>query len=229
MNTFNDCLQLIVYAYFQLSKQKRYSRSEILKLTSEIRGKDAKQLELEDYLRNDLVDNFLMPNRELFDLEYFLFQPGAEENRNNVKTGILDIKVSSPILSGAIYYAFECKRFNNEIADEYITEGVFRFTNNQYYTKSEVKVGGMIAFLEARTPKIRINAADSPTIITELLEKHKALINTRSPITQVKLRCLDHKEVAQYEFVFLTEHERIDNKLINIFHLLLDYNELVVD
>jgi predicted nucleic-acid-binding protein len=60
-STFYSCLHLIVYGYSLLEQSKKYSRKNIRKLTSTIRRKETNKVELEDFLRNDLVENYIEP------------------------------------------------------------------------------------------------------------------------------------------------------------------------
>ena len=54
-STFNSCLNLIIYGYLKLLDGNTYSRKEILAVANSIRRKKTKRIELEDFLRNDLV------------------------------------------------------------------------------------------------------------------------------------------------------------------------------
>lgn len=228
-STFNQCLNLIVYGYSLLEKQEKYSRSSILNITTTLRGKAAKKVELEDYLRNDLVQKYIEPNRKLFGLDYWQFHSGAEEFIQNIKTGILDIKVTSPLFTGSTYFIFECKRLNKIIMDNYVTEGVQRFVDNQYYPESETSIAGMISFLEASDSKNAITNVSSFSVIDTALTKHKKKVKLKSNLSRVKLVCIDYEYVGTFEYVFVSTHGRgTEAKPIEIYHLILDYNHLVV-
>jgi len=229
-STFYSCLHLIVYGYLQLEKSKTYSRKEIQSIATSVRGKEAKIVELEDFLRNDLVTNYIEPNRPLFGLKYYQFNSGVEEFSNNIKTGILDIKVSSPLLNGNTYFIFECKRLNKTIIDNYIKEGVSRFVMGQYYPNNQNPIAGMISFLESIDIKNRIDCISAFSSIEKVLLKYKDEINLNGSFLQYKLECNNFKDIEDYKYTFVSMHTRSTNTLpIDIFHLVLDYNHLIVD
>lgn len=230
-STFNSCLHLIVYGYSLLEQSKKYSRKDILELTSTIRGKKTNKVELEDFLRNDLVENYIEPNRSLFGLNNLLFISGAEEFSDNVKIGILDIKVASPLWNGNTYFIFECKRLNKTILDNYVTEGVSRFIKEgKYYPKFQNSVAGMISFLEYVDIKHEIKSSDAFSTIEGVLQKYHEEIKLTSNFIQYKLDSKAYKYIEEFQYVFKSVHSRTANSLpINIFHIVLDYNHIVSD
>lgn len=229
-STFNQCLNLIVYGYSLLEKKEKYSRTNILNRATTVRGRPSKRVELEDYLRNDLVTNYINPNRNLFGLNYLQFHSGAEEFSQNIKTGILDIKVTSPLFNGNVYFIFECKRLNKEIIDDYITKGVQRFADSQYYPESETSVAGMIGFLESKNTQHTIASTSSFSNIDTALKKHKGKIKLKNNLSKVKLICAEHNFVQNFEYVFLSTHDRESKSIpIEIYHLILNFNHLVIN
>jgi hypothetical protein len=230
-STFNSCLHLIIYGYSLLEQCKKYSRKDIKELTSSIRNKETKKVELEDFLRNDLVENFIEPNRALFGLNNFLFISGAEEFSDNIKTGILDIKVVSPLWNGNTYFIFECKRLNKTILDNYVVEGVSRFTKGgKYYPKFQNSVAGMISFLEHVDVKHEIKSSDSFAALGGALQKYHDEIKLMGNLYHYKLECKSHKYIGKYRYIFKSTHERMQKGLpIHIYHLVLDYNHLVLE
>jgi hypothetical protein len=230
-STFNSCLHLIVYGYSLLEQSKKYSRKDILELTSTIRGKETNKVELEDFLRNDLVQNYIEPNRSLFGLNNFLFISGAEEYSDNIKIGILDIKVTSPLWNGNTYFIFECKRLNKSILDNYVVEGVSRFIKEgKYYPKFQNSVAGMISFLEHVDIKHEIKSNDAFSTIEGVLHKYHDEIKLTGNLLQYKLECKSYKYIEEYQYIFRSSHSRAQNVLpINIYHVVLDYNHLISD
>jgi hypothetical protein len=115
---FKQCLNLIVYAYEQIKKDKSahpYSRHLIHETILGVRQSRSSHIEIEDYLKYDMVNNYLKGLKKLFNLDYFSIQAGVEESKQNVKIGIVDIKfelISAVNLEGT-YFVFECKRINN--------------------------------------------------------------------------------------------------------------------
>lgn len=228
-STFDSCINLIVHGYSQLEKNEKYSRKSILRVASNVRGRKAKRVELEDYLRNDLITNYINPNRAIFGLEWYQFHSGVEEFEKNIKTGILDIKVCSPKLDGTVYYVFECKRMNKLIEDNYVTEGIIRFIENQYYPESTSSVAGMISFLEAEIPTNKIDCSTSFNNFDTLLKKHKSILQTKTQLKIHKLSCESSNYVDGFKFVYFSSHGRKMGKSdINIYHIILDYNHLIV-
>jgi len=229
-SSFYSCLHLIVYSYSLLEKSKRYSRIDIRNLATSIRGKTDKNVELEDFLRNDLVKNYIEPNRQLFGLDNYLFQSGAEEFSNNIKTGILDIKVCSPLFNGNTYYIFECKRLNKSIIDKYVKEGICRFIKGQYYPNSENSVSGMISFLESVDTKNAITSESAFHAIESVLLKYKNETQFGGCLYQCQLDCCKYKYVDDFKYAFQSKHLRSSSSLpIDIFHIILDYNHLIKD
>ena len=164
---------LVGHSYSELKKEKykdKYSRKEILNKHIQFKGnKGAKtKLELEDYLRNDLLKNYINNNKSKFNLEYFHFEPGVDEIKDGVTIGSLDIKVLLPTnnsLSGDEYFAIECKRINKlaRTKNYYIDHGINRFLTRQYYPESNSKIAFMLSFMECEKQSHR---EDSNSIIT---------------------------------------------------------------
>lgn len=225
---FDSCINAIVHGYSVLEKEQIYSRKEIKNIATKVRGKEAKAVELEDFLRNDLVVNYIEPYRTLFGLKYYIFQSGVEEFSNNIKTGILDIKVCSPLMNGDTYFIFECKRLNKRIADKYITEGLTRFIKEQYYPETETPVAGMISFLESEDVSNKVNSVDSFESINHLLTKFKSDVNLIDMLSHYRINCPNNKELEQFQFIYKSVHMRqIRNIPILIAHIILDYNHLI--
>lgn len=225
---FDSCIHLIVYGYSLLEKNTTYSRQHISNVTSKVRGKQTKKIELEDYLRNDLVTRYIEPNRKLFGLDYYLFQSGVEEFLENIKTGILDIKVCSPLYNGTLYYIFECKRLNKSILDNYVKEGVLRFTEVQYYPEIESTVAGMISFLESVSTETKIKCGSSFKEIDSILKKYTKETMLRSNLSKVKLVCTNFDKVENFKYVFMSVHNRVKKtEPIKLYHIVLDYNDLI--
>lgn len=229
ISVFESCMHSIVYGYLLLSKSKSYSRKKILSQQSSVRGKKNYVVELEDFLRNDLVNNFIEPNLRLFDLENYLFIPGAEESFKNVKTGVLDIKVCSPSFRGSVYYIFECKRLNREILNGYLDEGVHRFVSHKYYPSQSTSLGGMISFLESANLKYRIDVSTCFQELDSAIKKKRKYLGLKKDLDQHVLFCKTFKEVTDYKYIFHTSHLRKKRKdLIELYHIVLDYNSLVI-
>ena len=224
---FNSCLEIIVYSYQLMVKEPRkFSRSEIVQIAREVKKRQVKRLELEDYLRNILVEEYIEPNQTKFGLENVIFQAGADENSRGIKTGILDIKVKSPLLNGKTYYVFECKRLNKVIIDKYVTEGVIRFSSKQYYPDIPVTKAGMISFLESVKASDQLLVIDSLKELVNTIEKHKGNCNLAKNLISHKITSKD-ADVDGFQYVFTSVHNRENVNPIMLYHIVLDYNDLV--
>lgn len=232
---FQSSLKLIVYGYLRLKKsEQKYSRPSILakaEFQSKNPGTQTKN-PIEDYLRNDLVCKFIAPNRNLFQLDSFIFQSGVEEFKDNIKVGILDIKVISPFLTeDNIYYVFECKRLNKyaKMQDEYIKNGIIRFTSRQYYPETDINIAGMIGFVEVDLEKSKRGLESIDNIVIGLKQKieKKYTATTYHNLEFYRLSDERFEEIADFEHSYRSEHFRDDNTQILIHHLLLDYYDIL--
>lgn len=223
-------LGLFCHSYNELRLDKLstpYSRKSIHDQIKKIKGEKAK-LELEDYLRNDLVQSYVNKDKKIFNIENYKFLTGIEETIDFVSTGNLDIKVllpTSSFVNEEPYIIFECKRINKLKAkkDYYISGGIERFTNRQYYPIHNAKVGIMLAFAEMEI----LSQKEDFNLIKESLNN------------QIKKKTYNVKELENCDLrynntisgtnIFDSVFKRIDNTNIMLIHLFLDYYEMIVD
>lgn len=225
---FNSCMELIVYSYHLMVKEPRIiSRAKIAEIARKVKKRKVKRVELEDYIRNILIEEFIEPNQQLFGLKNVNFEAGVDENLMGIKSGMLDIKVKSPLLNGKTYYVFECKRLNKKIIDNYVTEGIVRFSSRQYYPQIPVTRAGMISFLESDKSKDLLLIVDASKELISVIEKHKASCNLETNLLAHKLISHD-KDVDGFQYVFTSLHSREDVNPIKLYHIVLDYNALVI-
>jgi hypothetical protein len=236
---FNQSLNLIVYAYEQIKKDKSehpYSRCSIYKTISEVRKSSKSHNEIEDYLRNDLVRNYLKKYRKLFKLNYFSIQAGVEESKQNVKTGIVDIRfeyTSASRMDGTAFI-FECKRINKytKTQNAYIKDGMMRFVRGQYYPEDRMTLAGMIAFVEVDLDKYPGGYLPVDRV-AGLLQRKINKGNGLKTTYKFSLFQLGHKkypEIPGFKYSYLSKHIRDeDNREISIYHLLLDYYAILVN
>lgn len=227
--TFNACLELILYGYLEIKNSNTtYSRSELLQKTRNLKGSKTTIIELEDYLRNTLVNDHIEPNRCKFNLNNFRFMCGVDELCDNIRTGILDIKVCSSDLRENTYYIFECKRLNKNLVYKYIHEGVLRFTEeNKYYPVTSTAFSGMISFLESEVDELRLDEEAAAQIISIYLEKYKDVSRLVKNIARLSLDgCMS--ETQSLNNIFFSTHNRSLKPPIDIYHILLDYNNIVI-
>lgn len=221
-------LGLFCHSYNELKLDKLstpYSRKSIHDQIKKIKGEKAK-LELEDYLRNDLVHSYVNKDKKIFNIENYKFLTGIEETIDFVSTGNLDIKVllpTSSFVNEEPYIIFECKRINKLKAkkDYYISGGIERFTNRQYYPIHHAKVGIMLAFAEMEI----LSQKEDFNLIKESLNSQikKKTYNVKE-LTDCNLRYNNTISGANiYDSVF----KRIDNTDIILIHLFLDYYDII--
>jgi hypothetical protein len=226
--TFENCIHAIVYGFTLLEKSKTYSRHKILAEATRIRSKNAKVIELEDYLRNDLVINFIQPNLKDFYLQNYLFIPGVEEISDNIRTGILDIKVCSPSFNGNVYYVFECKRLNKSIIKGYLNEGIMRFTSKKYYPESDTPVAGLISFLEYDDVNNKILIEDSFEKLSTAIHNQRKGLQLIGTLKAHKLTNKKFQVIRDYKYIFKSTHRRNRTRVnIDLFHIVLNYNNLI--
>jgi hypothetical protein len=233
---FEQSLKLFVYAYEQMKKDKSanpYSRRSIRKITGDVRGHCQDRNEIEDFLRNDLVNNYLKKHMRLFNLDYFSIQAGVEETKQNVKIGIVDIKfelISASNLEG-YYFIFECKRINKYAGshDDYIKDGMMRFLSGQYYPECEMAVAGMIAFVEIdieKKPGGYLPIEKVANLLKLKIDLQKTTFYKLSPYNLIDDK---YPEISNFNYSFLSKHHRDSkNREISLHHLLFNYYEILV-
>ncbi|ALJ04135.1 hypothetical protein APS56_02750 [Pseudalgibacter alginicilyticus] len=225
---------LVGYSYSELKKEKKtskYSRKEILKKHVQFKGnKGAKtKLELEDYLRNDFLKNYINNNKSKFNLDYFYFEPGVDEIKDGVTIGSLDIKVLLPTnksLTGDEYFAIECKRINKlaKTKKYYIDHGVNRFLTRQYYPESNSKIAFMLSFMECEKPSHREDSNSIVMSFNELLDQNYQ----KSILCSIGDVDLDVNIDKKYEIdIYNSYFRRDDGSSIQIYHIFLDYYDII--
>lgn len=236
---FNQCLNLMVYSYGQIKKDKSdipYSRSSIRETTARVRESCQSHNEIEDFLRNDLVNNYLKKLRCLFNLDYFSIQAGVEESKQNVKIGIVDIKfefTSATAMDGTSF-VFECKRINKytETQNAYIKDGMMRFISGQYYPESAMSSAGMIAFVEVDSetkPHGHLSMEQVALQLKHKIDSEELSLKTSYKFSRFNLANDKYPEISNFKYSYLSKHLRYNtNRALSIHHLLFDYYEILV-
>lgn len=223
---------LFGFAHSELKKAKeikKYSRKDILEKHQKHKGKSGSKtkLELEDFLRNDLVENYLTIFKSKHNLNNFHFVSGTDEINEGVTTGSLDIKVifpSSAFFSGEEYLAIECKRINKLLAKKkyYIDQGLNRFLTRQYYPHSKNKVAWMLSFMECEKDSQREQPEDIILSFNQLLYDTYQT-NTINKIGEKAIEL----DIDPNLVVFNSLFRRIDRSELIIYHVFLDYYDLI--
>lgn len=232
---FRQSLRLIVFSYFLMLKDKSaspFSLAEIHQIIKKEKGRPKSKLVLEDYLRNDLTDNYLEKNRRQFQLEHFEIAAGREIIRNNVTVGIADIHfkhVSASEMNADACFIFECKRLNKKspYQQNYVKEGVSRFVEGKY----EAHAGaGILAFIEAKETGNKSHEPPVETIIEETCKTmaiNKEWLKTVEPAAAFQLGGNDPK-VAEFPHCYRSVHRsKKDSKKFDLHHLFLDFRDII--
>lgn len=237
---FEQSLNLIIYSYIQIKRDKTeqpYSRCSIHKTTLSVRGSSSNHIEIEDYLRNDLINNYLKRLRHKFLLSNFSIQAGSEESQKNVKTGIVDIRfenISATSMDGT-GFIFECKRLNKyaDSLNAYIEDGMMRFVSGQYYPESGMIVAGMIAFVEVdlkKKPNGYLPVNELAILLQNKISLKKKNLRISHEFTQIRFPPKENREITNFNCIYLSKHCRPENrKQISIYHLLFDYYQILID
>ena len=236
---FEQSMNLIVYSYSQLKQYKTehpYSRAAIHQETKNAQESEASHNEIEDYLRNDLVNNYLKKLRHFFLLTNFSIQPGSEESKKNVKTGIVDIRfeyISATSMDGTSFI-FECKRLDKYSGSQkgYIEKEMMRFVNRQYYPESRMKIAGMLAFVEIdleKNPRGYLPVDGVAHRLRQKINSAKEALKVSDRFTPFKLFHEEYNEISNFNYCYLSKHRRpLDGQEVSIYHLLLDYYKILV-
>lgn len=234
---FEQSLKLIVYSYTQIKKEKSanpYSRREIHESAKKIHKSEKSKNELENYLRNDLVTNYLKKKRHLFKMTQFSIQPGSETSKSNINVGVVDIRfevVSADTMDGTAF-VFECKRLNKyqNSQNAYIKDGMMRFVSGRYYAESKMNVAGMLAFVETdleNNPGGCMPVAQVSAELKKRIDSYPDLWTTEK-FSSFRLSHQKYREISSFKSSFLSKHVRNeDNREISIYHLLLDYYDIL--
>jgi len=219
-------VELIVYGFHKLcSSGEKYVKDDIHAKIKERKGNKAK-LELEDYLRNDLVTSYLKKDKGLFNLDEFVITPGAPEIIENIEIGIVDIRLESSSLQGDSYFVVECKLLSHYSSrmNYYIDHGIQRFSSGQYYPDGNNHIAGMLGFMINPSP------CSKQYSIEQVVKEMNSRLDTHPDIQTIGkiLRNKALTDSTQYSHIYSSMHVRdkyLDN--LTIIHILLDYRPLV--
>ncbi len=169
---------------------------------------------LEDLIRNIFIKKYVRKNKMKYGLDTIRFEVETGTiNESFHNEGYIDIQVINIYNYGDEdeYFAFECKRLkNNEKNKDYIDKGILRFVNNKYAEK--MFFSGMIGFVKDSVITIDTIAEDIKKRITNI----DSTILTLNKVNIAK----------NFEYCYHSKHQRINNSPIELYHLLLDFQNI---
>ena len=197
----NKTLDLAIYSYKQILNDKQYFINEM-------------DPDRENIYRSDLV-RAMSHLRFKFGLGCVVLNKEAEEDEGEGK-GRLDIKVQYSRLhefdlNNEFYHTIECKRFG-KIPDYryYYENGILEFIRMKY--SPNTNHAGMICFVE----KIPENLHN----MNEIIEKLNIYLENKNVNT---LKLCNH----EFNYMFESEHKRLNSEKILLTHLFFDYSGIV--
>jgi len=222
-----DAIIWYVAECYELIKEKKpkYSLSWVKSNTT---------FNFEDYLKMELVDNYLQKNKQLIfsktnDLVEFTFNYETEKRFvDNVdgkhKRDKIDIYVSNLGLQEQwndtnenIYFAIECKRIKILSDCEDYTLDTEKFANRDY-TSTRLSFEGQLAFIERNT----LNHSSVSNEINRRLPSRKKL-TTKQPLKSVTKHTV-------FDGCYHSIHNRNTKpkQKFEVYHLLFDYSLFVI-
>ncbi|WP_347173632.1 hypothetical protein [Polaribacter uvawellassae] len=181
----------------------------------------------EDYLRNRLVDDYLEYELEVIDNgtnNFTINKETSEEYINLVDKQLHDDPIDIHIVDYALknawsqgskpYFAIECKRLKTSISG-YIDDTIK--ASKRSYSKFRLPFEGQLGFIENKnwsyinvSNKVKKNLASNTNIVTTKNIRNYSVKN-------------------KFNGSYVSNHQKINNNLFSIYHLFLDYSNLVVN
>ena len=207
-----------------LKNSEKYSKTWV---------KNNTNLKFENYLRNRLVEDYLITNKDLLkqktpalndinftyetEKEYIDLQDGKmKSDKIDIYINKLGLQREWKEQDENLYFAIECKRIEtlSDTAD-YICD-IEKFSNRNH-VMTRLPFEGQIAFIENKN----INHITLSGKINKILKNHNSIITDNFLDTIV----LNNK----FEGTYLSKHQRNTSKQIfSIYHLFFDYSNITV-
>ncbi|CAA0173376.1 hypothetical protein V3A08_15285 [Tenacibaculum maritimum] len=180
----------------------------------------------EDYLRNRLVDDYL--ENELNKIEQgtnnFTINKETSEEYTSLVDGQLhddpiDIHVVDYALKSAWkkaskpYLAIECKRLTTSVSS-YVNDT--KKATERTYSRVRIPFEGQLGFIENKK-------WDYKTVS----EKVKELTSNSNIETTQKVK--KHTIKKGFDGTYISKHKKINNTQFSVYHLFLDYSEIVIN
>ncbi|EIJ40896.1 hypothetical protein JoomaDRAFT_3973 [Galbibacter orientalis DSM 19592] len=191
-------------------------------------------LTFEDFLKFDLIDNYLNVNKHLFkekvtELEEIHFSAETQERYIDLidskqKPDKIDIYVDRLGLqdewmsqNNQVYFAIECKRIKI-LSDTKAYIGDIKKVTNRNHTNLRLPFEGQIAFIENIKLDHTVVAKKANTILSEDSEIHT--------LQYLKFQNFHSTFKATYSSIHTKNFGR--NESFLVYHLLLDYTKIVM-
>ncbi len=223
IGVLSNRVPIVYFYYLNLSYEKIITDKVTYDLSKKIIGKIKK----EDYLRNRLVDDYLENELGLFEDCTDLFTVNkevSEEHKGLIDEELhndpIDIHIVDSALKkslgavGKIYFAIECKRIKSGIS-EYVKD-TQKFTERNY-SKLRLSFEGQLGFVE-----------NSSLTHSNLKDKINQNLSSNSDIEAVK-KLENHIIKNGFDASYLSEHKKKDKSSFSVFHLFLNYSEIILN
>ncbi len=178
----------------------------------------------EDIITARLVEDFLEEDemQAALDLKKYRFVPEpAAYDQQYRQVGYSDIRVIMTHRVGAFDttkadYIIECKRLDGgkPLNTQYVKEGICRFVEEKYTWKGVHKTSAMLGYI--------VSPTDIPAcveVINEIGQKG-SIASFTEPLTFFSIR-------SGFEFSYRSEHNTINGKTAEVFHLLFDLSSKI--
>lgn len=213
-----------IFCYFKLLTSKIvYSKKYISEHTS---------ISFENYLRDRFLYEFIQKHKneyKLYNPDYyqviasFLYLAEVQtlfNQESKLRTSKIDIFVTNlnkDLLGNKvveqIYFDFECKRLNNNLKKEYVSNGIKRHLERDF--ENGYPFTGMIGFVEDGSIDKIVND------INKILKRQNE--STFSNIEYLRYVKLNYDFKNSYK----SKHLKSNSIEFNIFHLLFDYSNIL--
>jgi len=222
-NQIENIIWYIIECYLLIvSNKEKYSKIWV---------KEKTNLKFENYLRNRLVEDYLVKNKTILIQKIsslneinFIYETEKEyiDLQDNItKMDKIDIYINKLGLQNEwkdydenIYFALECKRINKLSDAARYTSDIQKFVNRKHIN-TRLPFEGQIAFIEDKNISHVVLCGK----VNEILTTHKTII-TKKYLNEIILN-------NKFNGVYLSLHERNTGTNFTIYHLFFDYSNIV--
>lgn len=198
------------------------------KVTYELSPMIIGKINKENYLRNRLVDDYLVNELCLFDdgtNRFTVNKEVSEEYRGLNDDMLHNDPIDIHIVDNAHkeswgnntkpYFAIECKRFESLSVIEYVKDTI-KFTERNY-SKLRLPFEGQLGFIE--------NPSFTHLKIKDTINKNLSSNSNIETIRQLE----NHLIKNSFDASYLSEHKKKDKTSFSVFHLFFDYSKILLN